>query len=98
LLTLEQSQNTVTIRIVQMSVRQVNHAGSVSNEVAIVLSERSARLVKTTVEYVRSCERCGIRSSVLIYDEVTFKGLCCQCQEELEKRRASLPFAARPAP
>lgn len=91
------------IPILRVSVRQMNHAGSVSKDVAMVFSEmvfseRSSRLVKTAktaVEYVRSCERCGIRASVLIYDEVTFKALYCQCQEELEKRRASLPCAAR---
>lgn len=52
--------------------------------------------VKETVEYVRSCERCGVRSSVLIYDEVCFKSLCGQCRRELERRRASQSLPARP--
>ena len=58
--------------------------------------QRLVKTTKTNVEYVRCCDRCGLRSSVLIYDDVSFRSLCRQCRRKLEKRRECLAFPARP--
>lgn len=56
------------------------------------------KIAETTVEYAGSCERCGLRSRVLIYDEVSFKALCDSCWRELGTRRESLAFPTRHTP